>query len=79
MKTSSKIIAVIVPIVIIIAILGILGMMGANNQKHHEFCSNWSQQIDIAKKQLKSEFLPGDNEIAQVNNMVDNYNQKCAF
>lgn len=59
--------------------MGVLYAKGLNNEKHHEFCTNWYNQNQKAKQQVGTELLTSETERAQLNDQINQYNKECTF
>jgi hypothetical protein len=73
MKTSTKI-GIIVGIVVALVIVGIVSGLVINGMRHHNFCVNWSNNIDKEKQDIGNQIFSD-----QLNNEISNYNRECAY
>ena len=64
-------------IAVILVIIGILGTMywiGLDKERHHEYCTNWSNNIDSEKQDIGNQVFPD-----RLNQEISDYNKECAF
>lgn len=71
MNIGIKIAIIVISIVVVLAIIGSVVMTRAN---HHQFCQNWSNNINVEKQDIGNQIFS-----ERLNGEIADYNRQCTY